>query len=313
MNILVTGIAGDIGTGIGRILQESRIAHKLLGCDIHGEHLGASIFDACYLMPPASSPEYLETLKSFVKENEIQGVVVSAEPELRFFAGQNEAALAGLPLVMANRLAMQTGFDKLATADFIRGIGCEAPWTTPIETEEPQAFPCILKSRTGAGSRSIFLVKDATQVEAYRALFKGFVWQEFIPGDSDEYTCGLYGCTNGEIRTIIFRRRLAGGLTGYAELVKNDTIEALCVRIGTALQLRGSINVQLRLGVRGPLVFEINPRFSSTVAFRHRLGFTDVLWSLQEQILAKETAYHPTHPPGTRIYRTSSEVVMPPV
>ena len=31
-----------------------------------------------------------------------------------------------------------------------------------------------------------------------------------------------------------------------------------------------------------PVVFEINPRFSSTILFRHLLGFKDMEWSIQE-------------------------------
>ena len=31
-----------------------------------------------------------------------------------------------------------------------------------------------------------------------------------------------------------------------------------------------------------PVVFEINPRFSSTVLFRHLLGFEDLKWSIEE-------------------------------
>lgn len=42
------------------------------------------------------------------------------------------------------------------------------------------------------------------------------------------------------------------------------------------------MNVQLRLTDHGPRVFEINPRFSSTVLMRHRLGFSDVLWAIDE-------------------------------
>ena len=29
------------------------------------------------------------------------------------------------------------------------------------------------------------------------------------------------------------------------------------------------------------MIFEINPRFSSTAYMRYKLGFTDVLWSLK--------------------------------
>ncbi len=42
------------------------------------------------------------------------------------------------------------------------------------------------------------------------------------------------------------------------------------------------MNVQLRLTDKGPRVFEINPRFSSTVLMRHRLGYCDVLWAMEE-------------------------------
>jgi len=42
------------------------------------------------------------------------------------------------------------------------------------------------------------------------------------------------------------------------------------------------MNVQLRLTDKGPRVFEINPRFSSTVLMRHRLGYCDVLWAMDE-------------------------------
>jgi carbamoyl-phosphate synthase large subunit len=56
----------------------------------------------------------------------------------------------------------------------------------------------------------------------------------------------------------------------------------MCVSIAIGLDLRGSMNVQMRLTDQGPRVFEINPRFSSTVLMRHRIGFTDVIWALNE-------------------------------
>jgi carbamoyl-phosphate synthase large subunit len=56
----------------------------------------------------------------------------------------------------------------------------------------------------------------------------------------------------------------------------------MCARIAEGLDLRGSMNVQLRLTDEGPRVFEINPRFSSTVLMRHRMGFSDVLWAIEE-------------------------------
>ena len=56
----------------------------------------------------------------------------------------------------------------------------------------------------------------------------------------------------------------------------------MCETIAKGLNLRGSMNIQMRLTTQGPRVFEINPRFSSTVLMRHRIGFSDVLWALDE-------------------------------
>jgi carbamoyl-phosphate synthase large subunit len=311
MNILVTGIAGDIGSGIGRILREYAGTGRLSGCDIHGEHLGKTLFDAVEIIPRATDEGYLEALRSLAAREQAEAIVVTSEPELRFFAGLGDKSKTiGLPLVMANPKAMEVGFDKLATARFIESIGCDGPWTCAVESGAPLSLPCILKGRTGAGSRAVFIVKDPALVEPYSRIFGNFIWQEYIPGDQEEYTCGVYGCANGDIRTIILRRRLAGGLTGYAELVRNEAIEALCVRIARALDLKGSINIQLRLSPRGPLVFEINPRFSSTVVFRHKLGFTDVLWSLHEQIRGESAAPAAPAPTGAHMYKTFDEVIL---
>ena len=35
------------------------------------------------------------------------------------------------------------------------------------------------------------------------------------------------------------------------------------------------------------MVFEINPRFSSTVGMRHKVGFSDLIWSIQETVLGE--------------------------
>ena len=310
MKILVTGIAGDIGSGIGRILRDCDFAEKLIGCDIHDEHMGKHIVDACEIVPRASSPGYLDALRKLKEKFALDAILVTAEPELRFLNSLAAQGVTGdLPLVMASHEAMGIGFDKLQTAQFVAGLGSPAPWTRIAANHDPVDYPCILKSRYGAGNKGVYLVKDAALADTYRTLFPDFIWQEYVAGEDNEYTCGVYGCADGEVRTLIFRRRLVGGFTVYAELVENQAIESLCATVAKAMNLRGSINIQLRLSADGPMIFEINPRFSSTVVFRHKLGFSDVLWSLQEQILGEKTTYQLTHPVGTKLYRAFEEVI----
>jgi carbamoyl-phosphate synthase large subunit len=65
-------------------------------------------------------------------------------------------------------------------------------------------------------------------------------------------------------------------------VIEDKATSLMCQLIAQGLDLRGSMNIQLRLTDMGPRVFEINPRFSSTVLMRHRIGFSDVLWALDE-------------------------------
>jgi len=57
------------------------------------------------------------------------------------------------------------------------------------------------------------------------------------------------------------------------------------------------------------VIFEINPRFSSTVMFRHLLGFKDLIWSINE-IAGKEVGDYIPPRAGTRFYRSSQEVIL---
>lgn len=308
MNILVTGIAGDIGAGIGRILRDFEPINMLIGCDVHGEHAGNHIFDSCEIVPKSSQPEYIESLCELVERRRIDAVIVTSEPELRFISALSHYdEFFKLPLIMANRKSMEIGFDKLKTSEIISSMSIPSPWTRLVVDYEPLSFPCILKSRYGAGNQGVYIVKNADEASSYRKLFPDFIWQEYLPDDDEEYTCGVYGCNDGTFRTIIFRRRLASGVTSFAQLVENPVIETTCKKVADKLNLKGSINIQLRLCSCEPMIFEINPRFSSTVAFRQKMGFRDVEWSLQEQILGEETTYNLSYPFGTKICRTFGE------
>jgi carbamoyl-phosphate synthase large subunit len=311
MNVIVTGVAGDIGYGIGRILREAKFVDRVIGCDIHAEHPGHHHFDDVLVIPNAASPDYLNTLKDLSNRYDVDAIIVTSEPELRVICTCTDNQIKEeLSLVMANKLSMEIGFDKLQTIEFVSGLGWHTPWTYLVGERDPDSYPCVLKSRAGAGSQNVFIVKDSKDFLAYKQLFPSYICQEYIRGDEGEYTCCVYGSNNNEIRIISFRRRLSSGVTTYAELVRHENIERICVDVARALHLRGSINIQLRLRDGHPYIFEINPRFSSTVVARHKLGFSDVLWSLQEQNLLLNTNYSAIYLPGTKIYRELNKILI---
>jgi carbamoyl-phosphate synthase large subunit len=128
----------------------------------------------------------------------------------------------------------------------------------------------------------VLRVCDPELASRYRELRPDDVWQELLLPDDQEYTCGVYRTRRGEVRAMAIRRIWRYGKTVAGEVIEQAEIERYLTLIAERLELLGSINVQLRLTERGPIAFEINPRFSGTVVFRHLLGFEDFLWSLQE-------------------------------
>ena len=291
MNVVVTGVGGDIGNGIGRILLESNFVKKIIGCDLHDEHSGRDIFDECVILPEANSANYLKVLEDVAFSFQADAVVVTSEPELRFITKLTHESLVSLPLVMANRKAMSIGFDKLRTIEFISDLGKSVPWTTVISESDPVNYPCILKSRHGAGSQSVFFLNDSSNLESYRKLFPEYICQEYVGNESAEYTCGVYGCADGEVRIIIFRRRLVSGVTSYAELVESKEIKSFCMDIAKALELRGSINIQLRYTECGPMVLEINPRFGGGYPLTSAAGCSYVELLIREYLLDEKIPF----------------------
>jgi carbamoyl-phosphate synthase large subunit len=125
-------------------------------------------------------------------------------------------------------------------------------------------------------------VKDAEEAVYLARKYPDAIFQEMLEPADREITCAVYRRRDGEVASLLMLRRLAGGFTGWAKVIEDEATSHMCQVIAQGLNLRGSMNVQLRLTDQGPRVFEINPRFSSTVLMRHRIGFSDVLWALDE-------------------------------
>lgn len=311
-NILITGCGGDIGLTLGDIAKTENAAAGVFGCDMTTGHPGASVFDACDIVPRADDAGYLDALERIADRRRIDAIVPMSEAEIARLAQDGSLEkFRGRDVIAANPKAVETGLDKFNTYRMLIDAGLTAPWTILVGEGDPKAFPCIVKPRRGQGGKGLRRVENAAVAADIAPSHTGFIWQELILPDDAEYTCGLYRDNNGETRTLIFRRQLQGDITKMAEVVENEAVDTLLHGIADAIGLRGAVNVQLRIDDQGPKVFEINPRFSSTVGFRHRLGFRDFIWSLAER---RQQPLEPYRPPltGTKVFRGISLFVTPP-
>jgi carbamoyl-phosphate synthase large subunit len=312
LRCMVTGAAGDIGQAIATILRETDCVAATVGADMRADHPGPAFFDSCITLPSARHAAYADRLCEALDRYHIDVLIPTSEAEIG--ALQDPALVARLPvglrILRANHHAVSVGLDKLATAQMLTNLGRGAPWTRRCGDGIPPELPCIIKPRQGQGSKGVAILRDSADVKTAITDRPEDIFQQLLLPEDQEYTCALFASASGTFRCLVLHRVLANGFSVSGSVVDTTPFFPLLKGIAEALNLVGAINVQCRLTTEGPKVFEINPRFSSTVEMRHRMGFQDVLWSLQD-LFKKQLSSYAEPQSGTRFFRVSRSVILP--
>lgn len=307
--LLITGIGGDIAQVIARIVRETHPDWRLLGMDLHERHAGRTAVDDVFVAPPVSAPHYATWLESTLDAHQVDLCLPTSEAELGYLVSSALVERQPSRFVMPSRAAVEVGGDKYLTARHLAAHGIAGPWTVAVEATTPTPeLPCIFKARRSAGSKAVFVCRTPEDVAYYRSRYADAIFQELLLPDDREVTVAVYRSRQGHVAVLQLLRKLAGGLTAWAEVIDDPEITGQCTQLATSLDLRGAINVQLRQTEAGPRIFEINARFSSTVLMRHRMGFCDAVWALEEAQGRDVTFSAP--PVGTVAVRVQDAVVL---
>ena len=306
MRILVTGANGDIAEAVGRILKTAFPQSVVDGADCQGTLPGSLLFDSVHPLPFSRSPDFLDAFRALASTYD--RVIPVPEPELVALAAQSDSWRATMPLVMNAPWVISTFCDKLETACWLEQHGGFSARTMRLQDVTIGDLPIVAKPRAGWGSKGVEIVRSPERLAAVRAEATGeWIAQEFLDAPQEEYTCAI-AKDGAVVNTLTMRRTMLGGLTRQATIVEDPAINRMLRTIADSLPDRAFVNVQLRLFRGEPQIFEINPRFSSTVMMRHLVGFEDVVWILNA--LAGQPMQPTKVRAGTVIFRMSREIVV---
>ena len=309
MRILVSGVAGDIGLGIGRVLKEWGIFDRLYGIDVSDDHPAKIVFDQVNVAPSADNSSYLDWLCNFISSNAINLFIPTSEVEIFVASNNLDQIQKHTKILINNQLIVNKSLDKWETLNFLASNGVAVPTNGIVGQDIPINFPVIIKPRRGQGSKGLQKIKNKS---ALKNCPKDSVWQDCLEPSDQEYTCAVYISKDLNVKTLLIKRSLVGGYTGKGVVVKNKKISDYVESIAKVFNKPGCYNVQLTLTRDGPRVFEINPRLSSTVVFRDKLGFNDLRWWVSELLNIEYSVYEDVVE-GTKIYRGNKEYIFAPV
>lgn len=306
--VLVTGCAGEIAVAISRILRETQIFEEIWGCDVDPTGGCEYYFDKCLKVSPAESKIWFQEFEDLVLNNKIDLVIPTVEHELAEFI---KFDTSHLNLLMVANEIVECCLDKYKTAQFLKNNSLGVAHTELLTDSIFDVDTKIIKPRSGRGSQGLHIVQTIDEFNGLKSMLKNDDWvcQNLLQPATEEYTCGVFRSAAGIIRTIVMRRVLKGGMTSSGSVAENRQIENLLNQTANAFGLIGAFNIQCILTEDGPIIFEINPRFSSTVRFRHLLGYNDLIWSIYDRYNIDLPPYN-SPIPGTRFARAHEEILL---
>ncbi|XIA64123.1 ATP-grasp domain-containing protein [Bradyrhizobium sp. TZ2] len=294
VRVLVTGMGNPLGQNIHKALKMAKLPLRIWVMDANPFSAGLS-WEADSVAPRVKAPDYIDEFAAFLKRNAIDIVFFGTEAEPAALRDRLDALSADIGTVFAldRKAVLDIADDKYLTAKALAEAGVDHPRSAVAEDEDAVralmqevGFPLIAKPRRGSAARGLFRLSSADSFKP--ELFQNCVIQECLLPDDQEYTVGIYRCRDGRtVATTVIRRELNFGLTYKGVLETRPQIQAYAVKVAEALGAAGSVNVQLRLTARGPVAFEVNPRFSSTTPIRAYFGVNEPALAIRELVLGE--------------------------
>lgn len=277
--IFMTGGGGAGTIAAARKLKESGKYRIILG-DMDPWAAGLRFADKSYILPAGKEEDFIDRVKDIIVKERVSVFIPLVDEEiLKSYALKEK--FPDLVILLPDYNFTNMALDKYELISKLKENAFNYPKTYLASSKEVDLiFPFIVKPRHGRGSRGVMEVNNKEQLRAYREFYKDSgdrtLLQEKLKGK--EFTISVVVNKRGDIlavvpKEVIYKR----GITITAVTRAHDAIRDLCIEIQKKLRANGPFNVQLILCKDGrPVIFEINPRYSTTLALTLAAGVNEI-------------------------------------
>jgi carbamoyl-phosphate synthase large subunit len=241
---------------------------------------------------------YVDVLLSICEAHHVDLLIPALEIELPLLATNRErfVRIGTRPIVSSGKV-IDTCFDKLETARFLRDCDLESPRTFDSLDAGRDAcsrgdltFPLVVKPRWGVSSIGTEFPEDAEELELSYRLVRKRIARTFLAGISAtdpehsvliqerlsgaEYGLDIINDLSGQYVCTFAKRklRMRAGQTDRAVTVDNESLQQLGRLIGTTLCHVGNLDCDVFVTESGNRVIDLNPRFGGGYPYSHMAG-----------------------------------------
>lgn len=274
--ILLTG-AGGSGTIF--MIKSLKKKYRVIAVDSNKYSAGLYFADKGFVVPLCLDPLYLKKMDQIIKKEKVDVIIPLIDEELSLFKkrykGRKDVKILSPDENFINLCLNKWNLMKALSQE---KIGC--PKTYLLKEFHNNLFPCIIKPIKSRGSRGFQHLKNKADLENYlknsQQKPEELIIQEALKGT--EFTVSAVVSEKGDIVSVVPKEIiLKKGITKIAITRKNPKINEICERIQQKFKANGPFNVQLIIDERdnSPKIFEINPRFSTTVSLTMAAGVNE--------------------------------------
>lgn len=280
MNILILSCGSR-----NKIIQyfKKELAGKGLVIATDCSKLAPALYDAdkYYIVPKIDDDNYLETILTICKENNVKAVLSLIDPELSILAKNKDAFYEiGTTPIISEYDIVETCFDKYKMFKFLTGNGFKTP-RTYINKEEFYKdlkndiiqFPVFVKPVKGSASININKVSTKEELEFLFNRFDDLLIQEYMNGG--EYGADVYIDLISEEPVAIFTKKklkMRAGETDKAVSIKDYDLFNLIREFVLKIGLKGVIDIDIFKINDEYYISEVNPRFGGGYPHAYECG-----------------------------------------
>lgn len=281
-----------------------RASARELGVDVRfiatdlNPHLSSAcaVADRSFSVPRCTDPAYIEAVLAICREEKVDLVVPTIDPELTPLS-RNQAAFAalGARVAISSPDVTMLAHDKHATSRVLGAAGVPVPRTVWLRDflQNPQQLVWPVIAKPNAGSASVGIVRPQVTEDLMELPVDDYIVQEQWVGR--EYTVNIFVDQRGCLRCAVphLRIEVRGGEVSKGRTERRPDLAHAAEKLVAALPgARGPLCFQAIVRPDGAFcVFEINARFGGGYPLAHQAGATFTRWLLEER-LGRDVSAH---------------------